>query len=413
MKTGRDVLIAALLGADEFGFATAPLVVSGCIMMRVCHLDTCPVGVATQNPELRKKFTGKPEFVETFFEYIAQEVRELLAELGFKTLAQAVGQVELLETRKAVEHWKAAGLDLAPLLLSPSDSTERKNTTVQDHGLENALDNKLIELAKNALEKADSVKIELPVRNVNRTVGTMLGAQITRKFGGVGLPANTVDVTLHGSAGQSFGAFIPSGLTLRLFGDANDYVGKGLSGGRIIVRPDEAAILKSNENVIAGNVIGYGATSGEIYIRGVVGERFCVRNSGATAVVEGVGDHGCEYMTGGTVVVLGDIGRNFAAGMSGGRAFVLDLDQRLVNPEMVDVISIPDDQEQILFNVIQTFYKETQSQVAKVIVDNWSTQKQRLSLIMPRDYARVLEVMAKATREGMPVDGAVMAAING
>ena len=413
MKTGRDVLIAALLGAEEFGFATAPLVVSGCIMMRVCHLDTCPVGVATQNPELRKKFTGKPEFVETFFEYIAQEVRELLAQLGFKTLAEAVGQVELLETRKAVEHWKAAGLDLAPLLLSPTDSAERKNTTTQEHGLENALDNKLIELAKNALEKADPVKIELPIRNVNRTVGTMLGAQITRKFGGVGLPANTVDVTLHGSAGQSLGAFIPAGLTLRLFGDANDYVGKGLSGGRIIVRTDEAAILKSNENVIAGNVIGYGATSGEIYIRGIVGERFCVRNSGATAVVEGVGDHGCEYMTGGTVVVLGSIGRNFAAGMSGGRAFVLDLDQRLVNPEMVDVISIPDDQEQMLLNVIKTFHLETQSLVAKEILDNWSTQKQRISLIMPRDYARVLEVMAKATREGMPVEGAVMAAING
>jgi glutamate synthase (NADPH/NADH) large chain len=413
MKTGRDVLIAALLGAEEFGFATAPLVVSGCIMMRVCHLDTCPVGVATQNPELRKKFTGKPEFVETFFEYIAQEVRELLAQLGFKTLAEAVGQVELLETRKAVEHWKAAGLDLAPLLLSPTDSAERKNTTTQEHGLENALDNKLIELAKNALEKADPVKIELPIRNVNRTVGTMLGAQITRKFGGVGLPANTVDVTLHGSAGQSLGAFIPAGLTLRLFGDANDYVGKGLSGGRIIVRTDEAAILKSNENVIAGNVIGYGATSGEIYIRGIVGERFCVRNSGAIAVVEGAGDHGCEYMTGGTVVVLGNIGRNFAAGMSGGRAFVLDLDQRLVNPEMVDVLSIPDDQEQMLLNVIKTFHLETQSLVAKEILDNWSTQKQRISLIMPRDYARVLEVMAKATREGMPVEGAVMAAING
>jgi glutamate synthase (NADPH/NADH) large chain len=413
MKTGRDVLIAALLGAEEFGFATAPLVVSGCIMMRVCHLDTCPVGVATQNPELRKKFTGKPEFVETFFEYIAQEVRELLAQLGFKTLAEAVGQVELLETRKAVEHWKAAGLDLAPLLLSPTDSAERKNTTTQEHGLENALDNKLIELAKNALEKADPVKIELPIRNVNRTVGTMLGAQITRKFGGIGLPADTVDVTLHGSAGQSLGAFIPSGLTLRLFGDANDYVGKGLSGGRIIVRTDEAAILKSNENVIAGNVIGYGATSGEIYIRGIVGERFCVRNSGATAVVEGAGDHGCEYMTGGTVVVLGNIGRNFAAGMSGGRAFVLDLDQRLVNPEMVDVLSIPDDQEQMLLNVIKTFHLETQSLVAKDILDNWSTQKQRISLIMPRDYARVLEVMAKATREGMPVEGAVMAAING
>jgi glutamate synthase (NADPH/NADH) large chain len=413
MKTGRDVLIAALLGAEEFGFATAPLVVSGCIMMRVCHLDTCPVGVATQNPELRKKFTGKPEFVETFFEYIAQEVRELLAQLGFKTLAEAVGQVELLETRKAVEHWKAAGLDLAPLLLSPTDSAERKNTTTQEHGLENALDNKLIELAKNALEKADPVKIELPIRNVNRTVGTMLGAEITRKFGGIGLPANTVDVTLHGSAGQSLGAFIPSGLTLRLFGDANDYVGKGLSGGRIIVRTDEAAILKSNENVIAGNVIGYGATSGEIYIRGIVGERFCVRNSGAIAVVEGAGDHGCEYMTGGTVVVLGNIGRNFAAGMSGGRAFVLDLDQRLVNPEMVDVLSIPDDQEQMLLNVIKTFQLETQSLVAKDILDNWSTQKQRISLIMPRDYARVLDVMAKATREGMPVEGAVMAAING
>jgi glutamate synthase (NADPH/NADH) large chain len=413
MKTGRDVLIAALLGAEEFGFATAPLVVSGCIMMRVCHLDTCPVGVATQNPELRKKFTGKPEFVETFFEYIAQEVRELLAQLGFKTLAEAVGQVELLETRKAVEHWKAAGLDLAPLLLSPTDSAERKNTTTQEHGLENALDNKLIELAKNALEKADPVKIELPIRNVNRTVGTMLGAQITRKFGGIGLPADTVDVTLHGSAGQSLGAFIPAGLTLRLFGDANDYVGKGLSGGRIIVRTDEAAILKSNENVIAGNVIGYGATSGEIYIRGIVGERFCVRNSGAIAVVEGAGDHGCEYMTGGTVVVLGNIGRNFAAGMSGGRAFVLDLDQRLVNPEMVDVLSIPDDQEQMLLNVIKTFHLETQSLVAKDILDNWSTQKQRISLIMPRDYARVLEVMAKATREGMPVEGAVMAAING
>jgi glutamate synthase (NADPH/NADH) large chain len=241
----------------------------------------------------------------------------------------------------------------------------------------------------------------------------MLGAQITRKFGGIGLPADTVDVTLHGSAGQSLGAFIPAGLTLRLFGDANDYVGKGLSGGRIIVRTDEAAILKSNENVIAGNVIGYGATSGEIYIRGIVGERFCVRNSGAIAVVEGAGDHGCEYMTGGTVVVLGNIGRNFAAGMSGGRAFVLDLDQRLVNPEMVDVLSIPDDQEQMLLNVIKTFHLETQSLVAKDILDNWSTQKQRISLIMPRDYARVLEVMAKATREGMPVEGAVMAAING
>ena len=413
MKTGRDVIIAALLGAEEFGFATAPLVVSGCIMMRVCHLDTCPVGVATQNPELRKKFNGKPEFVETFFQYIAEEVRELLAQLGFKTLAEAVGQVELLETRKAIEHWKAAGLDLAPLLVAPLDSAPRKNTTTQEHGLANALDNQLIKLAKPALEKAEMVKINLPVRNVNRTVGTMLGAEISRKFGGVGLPADTIDVTLHGSAGQSLGAFIPAGLTLRLFGDANDYVGKGLSGGRIIVQPHKDAILKSNENVIAGNVIGYGATSGEIYIRGVVGERFCVRNSGATAVVEGVGDHGCEYMTGGTVVVLGGTGRNFAAGMSGGRAYVLDLDQRMVNPEMVDVVSIPADQDEILRSTIENFFQATQSQVAKDLLSNWTVNKNKISLIMPRDYARVLEVMAKATREGLPVDTAVMAAING
>ncbi|MSY58223.1 MAG: glutamate synthase large subunit [Actinobacteria bacterium] len=413
MKTGRDVIIAALLGAEEFGFATAPLVVSGCIMMRVCHLDTCPVGVATQNPELRKKFNGKPEFVETFFQYIAEEVRQLLAQLGFKTLAEAVGQVELLETRKAIEHWKAAGLDLAPLLVAPLDSAPRKNTTTQEHGLANALDNQLIKLAKPALEKAEMVKINLPVRNVNRTVGTMLGAEISRKFGGVGLPADTIDVTLHGSAGQSLGAFIPAGLTLRLFGDANDYVGKGLSGGRIIVQPHKDAILKSNENVIAGNVIGYGATSGEIYIRGVVGERFCVRNSGATAVVEGVGDHGCEYMTGGTVVVLGGTGRNFAAGMSGGRAYVLDLDQRMVNPEMVDVVSIPADQDEILRSTIENFFQATQSQVAKDLLSNWTVNKNKISLIMPRDYARVLEVMAKATREGLPVDTAVMAAING
>jgi glutamate synthase (NADPH/NADH) large chain len=413
MKTGRDVMIAALLGAEEFGFATAPLVVSGCVMMRVCHLDTCPVGVATQNPELRKKFTGKPEFVETFFEYIAEEVRELLAELGFKTLAEAVGQVELLETKNAVNHWKASGLDLAPLLIAPADASSRKNTTIQDHGLVNALDNKLIELAKDALEKTTPVKIDLPVRNVNRTVGAMLGAEITRKFGGVGLPANTIELNLHGSAGQSLGAFIPAGLTIRLFGDSNDYVAKGLSGGRVIIRPDEKSTFAANQNVIAGNVIGYGATSGEILISGVVGERFCVRNSGAIAVVEGVGDHGCEYMTGGTVVVLGKTGRNFAAGMSGGRAFVLDLDQKLINPEMVDVIAIPSDQDQILQDLISLFHKETNSQIAKELLSDWSSAKARISLVMPRDYARVLEIMNKAQREGMPVEGAVMAAING
>jgi glutamate synthase (NADPH/NADH) large chain len=413
MKTGRDVLIAALLGAEEFGFATAPLVVSGCVMMRVCHLDTCPVGVATQNPELRKKFTGKPEFVETFFEYIAEEVRELLASLGFKSLEDAIGQVELLDTKSAVAHWKASGLDLSPLLVKPSNNGSRKNTTTQDHGLDAALDNELIKLSSDALNKAAPVRLEMKVRNVNRTVGTMLGAEITRKYGGAGLPADTVDVTFHGSAGQSFGAFIPSGLTLRLYGDSNDYVAKGLSGGRVIIRPDERAKFDSNKNVIAGNVIGYGSTSGEIMIAGVVGERFCVRNSGAIAIVEGVGDHGCEYMTGGTVIVLGSIGRNFAAGMSGGRAFVLDLDQRLVNTEMVDVLSLPIDQEETVQGLISKFYAETGSKIAGEVINDWANSKSRISLVMPRDYARVLEVMAKAQREGLPVESAVMAAING
>ena len=413
MKTGRDVLIAALLGAEEFGFATAPLVVSGCVMMRVCHLDTCPVGVASQNPELRKKFTGKPEFVETFFEYIAEEVRQLLAQLGFKKLEDAIGQVELLDTKSAIDHWKANGLDLSPLLIAPKDNSPRRNLTKQDHGLVNALDNELIKLSAEALNKATSVRLEMSVRNVNRTVGTMLGAEITRKYGGSGLPADTIDITFHGSAGQSFGAFVPSGLTLRLYGDSNDYVGKGLSGGRVIIRPDEKAKFSSSANVIAGNVIGYGATSGEIMIAGVVGERFCVRNSGATAIVEGVGDHGCEYMTGGSVIVLGNTGRNFAAGMSGGRAFVLDLDVRLVNTEMVDILALPGDQEEIIKSHISKFYAETGSKIAGELIKDWQSAKKRISMVMPRDYARVLDVMAKAQREGLPIESAVMAAING
>ena len=413
MKTGRDVLIAALLGAEEFGFATAPLVVSGCVMMRVCHLDTCPVGVASQNPELRKKFTGKPEFVETFFEYIAEEVRQLLAQLGFKKLEDAIGQVELLDTKSAIDHWKANGLDLSPLLIAPKDNSPRRNLSKQDHGLVNALDNELIKLSADALNKATPVRLEMPVRNVNRTVGTMLGAEITRKYGGSGLPADTIDITFHGSAGQSFGAFVPSGLTLRLYGDSNDYVGKGLSGGRVIIRPDEKAKFSSSANVIAGNVIGYGATSGEIMIAGVVGERFCVRNSGATAIVEGVGDHGCEYMTGGTVIVLGNTGRNFAAGMSGGRAFVLDLDVRLVNTEMVDILALPGDQEEVIKSHISKFYAETGSKIAGELIKDWESSKKRISMVMPRDYARVLDVMAKAQREGLPVESAVMAAING
>jgi glutamate synthase (NADPH/NADH) large chain len=408
LKTGRDVVIAALLGAEEFGFATAPLVVSGCIMMRVCHLDTCPVGVATQNPELRKNFSGKPEFVETFFEYIAEEVRALLAQLGYRTLLEAVGHVESLDTRAAVNHWKAAGLDLAPLLVRPDVESPLHNTSIQDHGLAAALDNKLIELADVALTKGEAVKIDLPVRNVNRTVGTMLGAEITRRHGSNGLPVGTIDVTLHGSAGQSLGAFIPSGLKIRLYGDSNDYVAKGISGGTVVVRPDEKATFKSEANVIAGNVIGYGATSGKIYVRGKVGERFCVRNSGATAIVEGIGDHGCEYMTGGTVVVLGATGRNFAAGMSGGRAFMLDIDSANVNTEMVDLMAVPEDQKEILKSLVSDFQVETGSEVAAELLANWSVALTRFTLVMPRDYARVLAAIERANREGLPVDQVVM-----
>jgi glutamate synthase (NADPH/NADH) large chain len=413
MKTGRDIVIAALLGGEEFGFATAPLVVSGCVMMRVCHLDTCPVGVATQNPELRKRFSGKPEFVETFFEYIAEEVREILASLGLRTLEEAIGQVEYLDTRDAVAHWKASGLDLSPLLKAPLFAGSRKNTSVQDHGLAAALDNKLIELAQPALTQGEQVRIELPVGNVNRTVGTMLGAEITRAYGGAGLPENTIEVSFHGSAGQSLGAFIPKGLTLRLYGDANDYVGKGLSGGRVIVQPDEKATFKSHENVIAGNVIGYGSTSGEIFIRGMVGERFCVRNSGATAVVEGVGDHGCEYMTGGVAVVLGSTGRNFGAGMSGGVAYVLDLHPRLVNPDMVDVIELDAMRNTQIKEIISKFYAETGSEVAHELLGDWANQAKRISLVMPRDYARVLAAMERAEREGLDVDQEVMEATRG
>ena len=408
LKTGRDVIIAALLGAEEYGFATAPLVVSGCIMMRVCHLDTCPVGIASQNPELRKNYTGKPEFVETFFEYIAEEVREILAQLGFRTLLEAIGHVEYLDTRKAVDHWKASGLNLAPLLARPDVKSPLHNTVAQDHGLAAALDNQLIELAEPALTKGESVKIDLPVRNVNRTVGTMLGAEVTRKYGVDGLPAGTIDVTLHGSAGQSLGAFIPKGVSIRLYGDSNDYVGKGISGGHVVVRPDEKASFVSEENVIAGNVIGYGATAGEIFIRGIVGERFCVRNSGALAIVEGIGDHGCEYMTGGTVIVLGRTGRNFAAGMSGGRAFILDLVAANVNPEMVDILAVPEDQKEALRANLSSYVVETGSVVATQILNDWEKSISRISLIMPRDYARVLAAMERAEREGLPVDELVM-----
>ena len=413
LKTGRDVFIAALLGAEEFGFATAPLVVSGCVMMRVCHLDTCPVGVATQNPELRKNFSGKPEFVETFFEYIAQEVREYLALLGFRSIQEAVGHVEALETKSAIDYWKASGLDLSPLLIKPDVSSALHQTIFQDHGLAAALDNVLIERAQPALQRGITVKMDMEVRNVNRTVGTMLGAEITRRFGSSGLPKNCIDITLHGSAGQSLGAFIPSGLTLRLFGDSNDYVAKGISGGRVILSPDIRGNFLSHKNVIAGNVIGYGATSGDIFIRGIVGERFCVRNSGATAIVEGIGDHGCEYMTGGTVIVLGETGRNFAAGMSGGRAFLLDLDSALVNTELVDIVSVPNEQRGHLRDLIADFLEETGSEVAAELLQDWESALPRISMVMPRDYARVLAAMKRALSEGLPQDQYVMEVANG
>ena len=407
LKTGRDVVIAALLGAEEFGFATAPLVVSGCVMMRVCHLDTCPVGVATQNPELRGRFSGKPEFVVTFFEFLAQEVREYLAALGFRSLDEAIGHVELLDTAAAIDHWKASGLDLTPLLtpVPVPDGTPLRRTAVQDHGLEKALDHALIELAGDALERADPVHIALPVRNVNRTVGTMLGHELTKRWGADGLPDDTIDVTLTGSAGQSFGAFVPRGITLRLFGDANDYLGKGLSGGRIVVRPDRAAAFAAETNIIAGNVIAYGATAGEIFLRGQVGERFCVRNSGVTAVVEGVGDHGCEYMTGGTVVVLGRTGRNFAAGMSGGVAYVLDLRPGRVNTELVDLERLDENDEALVHALVQRHRSETESAVAWRVLQDWEGSLARFTKIMPRDYARVLAARARAEAQGLDPEG--------
>ncbi|MGH3537382.1 MAG: glutamate synthase large subunit, partial [Pseudonocardiaceae bacterium] len=416
LKTGRDVVIAALLGAEEYGFATAPLVVSGCIMMRVCHLDTCPVGVATQNPVLRAKFTGKAEYVVNFFQFIAQQVREYLAALGFRTLEEAIGRTEMLDTRPAIEHWKAAGLDLSPILHLPSDmdpEAPRHRTREQDHGLDKALDNTLIQLCEGALDGGEPVRLDLPVRNVNRTVGTMLGSHLTRRWGGAGLPDNTIDITLTGSAGQSFGAFLPRGITLRLVGDANDYVGKGLSGGRITVRPHPDAQFTAEHNIIAGNVILYGATSGELFLRGIVGERFCVRNSGALAVVEGVGDHGCEYMTGGRVVVLGSIGRNFAAGMSGGVAYVLDLPTQRVNPEMVDLDPLTDEDRAFLADAMARHHAETGSAVAYALLADWDAAVDRFGKVMPKDFKRVLAAQAAAQRDGRDVDEAIMEAAHG
>lgn len=421
LKTGRDVVIAALLGAEEFGFATAPLVVSGCIMMRVCHLDTCPVGVATQNPLLRERFNGKPEFVENFFMFIAEEVRELMAQLGFRTVNEMVGQVGALDTTQAAEHWKAHKLDLTPVLYEPESAFMNQDlycSSRQDHGLDKALDQQLITQSRDALDKGTPVRFAAKITNVNRTVGTMLGHEVTKAYGGQGLPDGTIDITFDGSAGNSFGAFVPKGITLRVYGDANDYVGKGLSGGRIVVRPaDEApADFAAEDNIIAGNVVLFGATSGEAFLRGQVGERFAVRNSGAHAVVEGVGDHGCEYMTGGKVVILGPTGRNFAAGMSGGVAYVYDpagvLGENL-NSEMVELEALEASDIEWLRGFIAAHVDATDSAVGQRVLSDWDNELKHFVKVMPRDYKRVLAAIAAAEAAGENVNEAIMAAANG
>jgi glutamate synthase (NADPH/NADH) large chain len=359
--------------------------------------------VATQNPVLRERFSGKPEFVVNFFEYVAEEVRELLAELGFRSLDEAIGHAEVLDAEKAVNHWKAAGLDITPIFHVPEfpEGASLHNTTGQDHGLDKALDNELIALCEPALERGEPVRAQLAIRNVNRTVGTMLGHEVTKRYRAAGLPDGTIDLTLVGSAGQSFGAFLPKGITLRLEGDANDNVGKGLSGGRLVVRPDRTAVFRAEEQIIAGNTIAYGATSGEILLRGKAGERFCVRNSGATAVVEGVGDHGCEYMTGGVVVVLGRTGRNFAAGMSGGTAYVLDLDHGRVNTELVDLGPVPPADAETLEVLVRRHAEETGSTVAEALLADWPAAVARFTEVMPRDYRVVMEAKAKAEADGL------------
>ncbi len=419
LKTGRDVVVATLLGAEEFGFSTAPLVVMGCIMMRVCHLNTCPVGVATQNPELRKKFTGQPEFVETFFKFIAEEVREYMAQLGFRAINEMIGQVDRLNVNHAVNHWKAHGLDFSKILhkVEPAPGFGMYCMNEQDHGLDKSLDvTTLVPLCKDAIEEKKPVDIILPVQNTNRTVGTILGYNITKRYGAEGLPEDTIRVHFNGSAGMSFGAFVPKGVTMTLEGDANDYLGKGLSGGKIIVYPPRPSTFVPEENIIVGNVLLYGATSGEVYIRGIAGERFCVRNSGAHTVVEGVGDHACEYMTGGRVVVIGPTGRNFAAGMSGGIAYVLADKENFkiyCNLDMVDLDEIENEDIDSIRALLNKHVELTKSSVAKNILDHWHEYQSKFIKVMPKDYKRVLAAIKKAKEEGTSEDDAVMEAAHG
>jgi glutamate synthase (NADPH) large chain len=417
LKTGRDVVIGALLGAEEFGFATAPLVVLGCIMMRACHLNTCPVGVATQDPELRKRFSGDPAHVANFMRFIAAEVREYMAALGYRTIEEMVGRSERLEMRRAVDHWKARNLDFSRILFKPTVPKHYGRTCQipQDHGLDDALDaTTLLELARPALEAKKPVQATLPIRNTNRVVGTMLGSEVTRRHGPQGLPEDTIQLHFQGSAGQSFGAFVPPGLTLVLEGDANDYLGKGLSGGKLIAFPPRAAVFVAEENVLVGNVALYGATGGEAYLRGIAGERFAVRNSGALAVVEGVGDHGCEYMTGGRVVVLGPTGRNFAAGMSGGIAYVLDQEgafAKVCNRELVTLSPLVDEEEiAAVRRLVERHVQYTESALGCRVLERWKESLARFVRVVPNDYRRVLEAQARMRQKGLSPEEAEMAA---
>jgi glutamate synthase domain-containing protein 3 len=395
LRTGRDVAIAALLGAEEFGFATTALVASGCILMRVCHLNTCPVGVATQDPKLREKYSGKPEHVVNMMMFIAEELREIMAELGFAKVDDMVGRVDYLERAKDIEHWKAKEVDLSAILYRPDVGPEIAThcMTEQDHGLATKIDNKLVELAKPAIESGQKVKIEMPIRNIDRTATTMLSAEVSRKYGIEGLPRDTVQIKFAGSAGNSFAAFLAPGVSIELEGDANDYFGKGLSGGRIAVYPPKSSTFVPEENIIVGNVSLYGATSGEVYVRGLGGERFGVRNSGAIAVVEGVGDHGCEYMTRGTVVVLGPTGRNFAAGMSGGVAYVYDVEglfRTNVNGQSVELDALDAEDKQVVRGLIEKHVAFTGSERGKKLLEHFDREAKRFIKVMPTDYKRVL-----------------------
>ncbi|MDH5654349.1 MAG: glutamate synthase-related protein, partial [Spirochaetia bacterium] len=399
MLTGRDVVIAALLGAEEFGFSTSSLVTLGCIMMRKCHLNTCPVGVATQNKDLRKKFMGDPQYLVNYMKFIARETREYMAMLGFRTVNEMVGQIERITPIRPMEHWKARGLDFSLLLTRamPALPTEQYCIRKQDHAVKTQMDIKLIELAEAALSNKEKVKIELPVKNTDRTVGAMLGGEVARLYGEEGLPEDTISIFLKGTAGQSFGAFITKGITIHLEGMANDYIGKGISGGRLIVQTPGEADYDASENIIAGNTCLYGGTSGEVYVNGLAGERFAVRNSGVLAVVEGVGDHGCEYMTGGSVVVLGKTGRNFAAGMSGGIAYVWDVTNEFrlnVNVEMVDLEDLTEAEDiDIVLHLVTRHHEYTKSKRAKMILDNWETEKAKFIKVIPGDYKIAMKKM--------------------